>query len=516
MHASSGSSLAFVQLEWTEIGIATFVGLILTALDAYCIIRAITKGHGVNGTLAWVLAILAIPPFGAVAYLLLANPRIKRTTRRKRAQAARVKPAIRNHPGHDRNPEAVDAAVDAVAASEGADRASAEWPLFKLATRLTGLPPTTGNEVELLAEDATAFDRMESAMNDAQKSIWAEYYIIRRDETGARFLDILCDRAKAGVEVRLIYDSVGSFSIDTNRLSRIRAAGGHVAEFLPANPLRRRWAIHLRNHRKVIVIDGTAGFVGGMNVGDEYSGLARRRGAAYYYRDTHLSVRGPAVAGLAQTFAEDWAFAADRDPEVQGDQILEPPPPPPPLEGATVKVAIVPSGPDQLHNASGAVYLRGLGAAQSRIFLSSPYFVPDEAILRTLINAGLAGVDVRVLLPKECDVRIVGLAARFYYDRLIEAGVRVFEYQPSMHHAKTVVVDGAWGIVGSANIDVRSFRLNFEIGALVASTEFAKGMEDRFLEDLDKSVEITRAILKTRSRGARLVYGAARLLAPLL
>jgi len=457
----------------------------LTVLDLWALFRALTRGHGVEGTLAWVFAILALPGLGALAYFGLADPRVLPGWRRRRRDAV-LRVASHLHGGPRRLPPV--------------------GSVLRLATRVSGLLPSSGNKVELLAEDATAFRRLEEAVRGARRAVWAEYYLIGNDATGKAFLDLLAARARDGLDVRLLYDAIGSLHLDRGRIDAIRGAGGHAEPFLTMNPFRRRWAVHLRNHRKLVVVDGELGFTGGMNMGDEYSGRARRKGLAHF-RDSHLAIEGPAVGDLAHIFAEDWSLAT-------GHRIA-PRALPVPLEGSCV-VAVIPSGPDQDYNASGMVHFAGMASARERCWLTTPYFVPDGPTVRALESAALRGVDVRVLLPARQDVHVVARAARSYYPRLLNAGVRIFEYQPSMLHTKTMVVDGALALVGSANVDFRSFRLNFELGALVDSAEFARELEARFEEDLRSSLEVSRAWVAARSLGARLGEGMARLLAPLL
>jgi cardiolipin synthase len=471
--------------------------LLLTAaaaiLDLYAIGRALWRGHGVESTIAWILGIVAFPVVGALAYIALANPGITRTARLKRARSSRPPgPDSMDDVGTQGMPGALTPAAGSVAA---------------MTTALTGLSPTSGNRVELLAADGSAFRRIEEAIAGAGRRIWAEYYIIRNDRTGHRFLDLLSAKAREGVEVRLLYDAVGSLRIDAGRLAAIRAAGGRTEAFLPVNPLRRRWAVHLRNHRKLILVDGEVGFTGGMNVGDEYSGRARLKGARLF-RDSHLCLRGPCLVALAQVFADDWSFATDEaleacpPPEVQG------------VHGSVV--AVVPSGPDQPSPAAGLTYFAAVTGARERAWIASPYFVPDEPMLRALASAALRGVDVRIMVPRDCDVRLVGAAARRYYRRLLESGVRVFEYLPSMLHAKTMVVDRSLSWMGSANMDIRSFRLNFELGTLVEDPAFAADLATRFEADLLESSEVRLADVDAWSEARRLGNGLAWLLSPLL
>lgn len=498
-----------MQLEFTTVLI-----VVVVALDLYAISSALTRRLPVESTLAWIFAILALPIVGAGCYLMLAGPSIKRTTRRKRAAALAVRVSA-------------VAAADAEAAREQRpeDALSAgEISLLRLAASLTDLEPTGGNSVEFLAESEQATERMRDALLGAKHSIWAESYIIQKDQTGQRFLDALAQKARDGVEVRLLYDAIGSFSIDAGRLEALNAAGGRASAFLSVNPLRKRWAVNLRNHRKLIVVDGKIGFTGGMNIGDEYSGRLRRRlrelrqPEERHFRDAHLRIEGPAVAEMAQAFAEDWAFATDEELKLPSAGV-----PHDDIglldvhdEDGSAVVAVIPSGPDQKHNANGMVHFAGIASARRRIWIESAYFIPDQAILTALVSAALRGVDVRVIVPACSDAALVRAAARSYYPALLRGGVRVFEYLPSMLHSKTVVVDGRWGLVGSANMDIRSFRLNFELGALVMGRDFARRLEERFEADAAQSREVTADAIRAQGYWARLLDGGARLLSPLL
>jgi len=290
------------------------------------------------------------------------------------------------------------------------------------------------------------------------------------------------------------------------------------------NPLRKRWAVNLRNHRKLIVVDGAIGFTGGMNIGNEYSGRLRRKLRELrkpeheHFQDAHMRIEGPAVAEMAQAFVEDWAFATDEE--------LRLPAPSAPRDDAglldihdedgSAVVAVIPSGPDQRHNANRMVYFSGIASARRRIWIESAYFIPDQALLTALISSALRGVDVRVIVPASSDAALVRAAARSYYPALLRGGVKVFEYLPTMLHSKTVVVDGRWGLVGSANMDIRSFRLNFELSALVMGRDFARRLEERFEADAAQSREVTPEAIRGQGYWARLLDGGARLLSPLL
>ena len=477
------------------------LALAVLALDVVALVHAVTRHLGVASTLAWIFFILFLPGAGPLAYFLLASPRIRTTRRRKRLAGEAVRAAIRRSLGREPLPPEVDHASPL-----------ARSVLF-LGTRLTGLPPRAGNRVELLLDNELAFRSKAGAIRGAVRSVWAEYYIVEDDATGAGFLADLAERARAGCDVRLLYDAVGSSDIPGKALEELRAAGGRTEAFLPVNPLRRRWSTHLRNHRKLLVVDERIGFTGGMNIGDEYArgtGIASgsaKGGRNRPWRDAHLRIEGPAVFDLATVFAEDWTFAS-------GDRLV-PSSIPLPAGGGSV-VAVLPSGPDQAANANAHTYFAALAGAHARCWLTTPYFVPDEPTIRALCNAGFRGIDVRVLVPAESDVPVAQAAGRFFYGPLLRSGVRIFEYEPAVLHAKTVVVDASWALVGSANLDFRSFALNFELGALVFDRSFAALLEERFEKDLAESREVTLAQVERRGFADRARLGLARLLAPLL
>ncbi len=463
----------------------SLVILLLVLLDLYAMGRALLRHHGVPTTLFWLMVIVVVPFLGAGLYLMAAAPYLpRRKAQRRRARIRRV----------------------GLPDTEGATCADPTG-LFALCTRVTDLPPTAGNELHFLGEGAETFGVIEAALGAARRSIWAEYYIIKNDETGGRFLDLLIARAQAGVDVRLLYDAIGSLGLDGRRLQALRQAGGKAEAFLPVNPLRRRWSVHLRNHRKIVVVDGERAFTGGMNVGDEYSGRSRRRGGPHFH-DAFLALRGPVVRDLALVFAEDWAYATDEVLDLPDDSAPHP-------DGADI--AVLASGPDQIRNGHAMAWFAAIASARHRVWLTSPYFIPDGPTARALVSAALRGVDVRVLVPAAAhmDVRLVSWASRGHFLPLLTGGVRIFEYGVSMLHAKTLVVDDQLGIVGSANTDIRSMGLNFEVSAITTDPRFITTLGNRFEADLAQSAELKEDSMRD-GLPARLVQGVARLLSPLL
>lgn len=456
--------------------------LVAVVLSVFAGVRALSRPHGVAATYGWLLAIFALPWVGALIYFAVASPYLPRTRARRRRERTSIAPAapLRAPP----------------------DPAG----LFRLCERLTGLPPSAGNTIAWLGSGAPAFEQLEAAIASAQISIRAQYYIIQNDDTGGRFLDLLAERAAAGVTVHLLYDALGSSSLDPARLAKLIAAGGHASSFLPLNPLRRRWSVHLRNHRKLVIVDNARAFTGGMNVGDEYAG---RRHAAEQFHDALISLDGPIIEDLDHVFIEDWAYATDA--------VLDHAHYPMPIPGG-VPAAVIQSGPDQRVNAHRYGFFALINTARERLWLTSPYFVPDAVIMRSLCAAAYRGVDVRILVPTRAkmDVPLVGWATRATFGPLIGAGVQIFEYAPSMLHAKTLLIDDDICLIGSANLDVRSMQLNFEMSVLAQDERLATALAQRFEADLTRSEAITAEAISKRKPLRRLGYRLARLLSPLM
>ncbi len=432
-------------------------------------------------TLSWLFSLAALPVLGYLVYFLLGPRRIRRQ------QLRRVR--SRTLLGSEFCEEGCE---------DGRD-----MQLARLALRTTGLPPMHARTAALLEDGAEAFDAMLAAIAQATHHIHLATYIYDADTTGANFRDALIERARAGVRVRLLIDSVGSGGLSESFFRELKKAGGEIAWFHPIRlrPLRLP-AFNHRSHRKILVVDGHTGFTGGINITDTQD--ARRRTDAY--RDLHLRIEGHAVRGLQLVFLEDWAYAtgtALRDARLW---------PLPEHEGALALVA--PSGPDSPWQAIHRIQVEMIHAACERVFLVTPYFVPTPAARLALTNAALRGVEVRVLVPARSDSRIVSAAARSYYDELLAAGVRVFEYLPGMLHTKALLVDEDEIFLGSANFDNRSFQVNFELSVQmhdVALAEELGRLLDGYLAD---AREVRPGEIAPWPQ--RLLDAFARLLSPML
>ncbi len=445
-------------------------------------------------TIAWILALAALPVVGAVVYLLLGPRRLER-------KKVRMGFARRARSWH----------LAAWEQGEPSGSSTCEQ-LARLAMRLDVSPPETAVSLDLYADGDACYDAQVAAIAAARHHVHAEYFIFRPDRTGARLRDALAERARAGVEVRLLVDGAGSSSLSRRFLRPLLRAGGRVEWFNPLL-LRRvtRPLPNFRTHRKILVCDGSVGFTGGMNVSDDHSRAARGDAA---WRDTHLRIEGAAVHGLQLTFLEDWIFATGREaPSAAGWERLRRYFPPAPRGGHLVQV--VASGPDQDAYAIEALYFAAVAGARERAWITTPYFVPPEPLLQSLCTAARRGVDVQLLVPAATDARVVDAAGRTYHDELQDAGVRIHLYGPPMIHAKTCVVDRDVALVGTANLDNRSFRLNFEVVAAVHGGPAVEELARLFDEDRGRSRPRGGREAKDPF-GHRLLASAARLLAPQL
>jgi cardiolipin synthase len=378
--------------------------------------------------------------------------------------------------------------------------------MARLAERFDAFPLTHGNAVALYPEGQAAIDAKLDAIRAARHHVHLEYFIFQPDELGQLFLTELARKARQGVQVRLLYDAIGSYRLRPRHLRQLRTAGGQACAFLPFRLLRRRVQINLRNHRKILVVDGRVGFTGGLNIGDEYLGKVPFFGP---WRDTHLRVEGPAVESLQRLFAEDWDFAAGE--HLQGPDYF-----PPPTPAGSVPVQVVASGPDQNLKAIRQVYLAAIQRARQRLWIASPYFVPDAALLDAICLAGYQGVDVRLLGLYRPDKWVPYFAARYYWGDVLAAGVKVYQYTRGMMHAKVLLVDGEWASVGSANLDNRSMHLNFEMNCLFYAPAVVAELEAAFRRDLHDAIELDREVFARRPFPGRLIENACRLLSPIL
>lgn len=368
-------------------------------------------------------------------------------------------------------------------------------------------PFTLRNRSKILTNGDETFRQMIQDMSEAKHHIHFQFYIIRHDTTGQQFKQVLIDKAREGVKVRVIYDGVGSVRLDKRYITELKEAGVEVVTFFPVILPFLNNKLNYRNHRKIVIIDGKIGFVGGLNIGDEYLGKDTRYG---FWRDSHVRLEGESVYLLQNIFLKDWFFVTEEN--IEGDSyypsLIE--------EPGEELIQIASSGPDSDWESIWQMYFSIIATAQEKIYITSPYFVPDDSISMALKTAALSGLDVRILLPSRPDHQTVFWASRSYFQELLEAGVRFYLYQPGFVHAKILLVDGVVASIGTANMDIRSFQHNFEVNAIIYNSNSVYKLEEDFINDLMDSKELTLKEYKRRPWHHRILESVARLLSPLL
>ncbi len=365
---------------------------------------------------------------------------------------------------------------------------------------------TEFNRIEILIDGTNTFPAMIKAIDSAERFINMEFYRFESDILGVKFCEALISKAKQGIKVRIIYDDVGSWNISNKLIRRMRANGIEIYSFMP---VRFPWLtskINFRNHRKILVIDGKTGFVGGLNIANKYLLGLRDIGK---WRDTHLQIAGEAVAAINSVFLVDWYFVSDvlLSEESNGQDTGKI------TDRCWIQVAS--SGPDSDWANIMQVYFSAIATARKSIYISTPYFSPDESVLNALKTTSLSGVDVRIILPGKSDSKVAYWNTRSYIDELLEAGIKVYLFNDGFNHSKYILVDDVFSSVGSANVDMRSFDLNFEIAALIYDEDFAARLLEVFHSDLSRSTLVDLADWNRRHRRAKIKESLSRVLGPL-
>lgn len=362
----------------------------------------------------------------------------------------------------------------------------------------------SNNAVKLYSEGVSKFNDLLEDIKNAKSFIHLQYYIVRDDELGKRLMSALAQKAAQGVEVKFLYDGMGNVFNSLSFNKPLKEAGGEVQLFLPPRGIR----INYRNHRKLAIIDGKIGYIGGLNVGDEYLGKVKRFG---FWRDTHLRITGDCVQSMELRFMMDWndTKGSKLKPE---DKYF----PKPEKQHEQVTMQIVSSGPDTRWNNIQFGYFKMMTEANKNIYITTPYFVPDVSILEALKTAALSGVDVRIIIPAKPDHPFVYWSSLSYLGELLDAGVRCYEYTKGFIHSKVMSMDGIISSVGTANMDIRSFELNFEVNAFIYDKRVTGEIEKQFMLDFNDCREITKQSYASRSRFTRIRESFARLISPLL
>jgi cardiolipin synthase A/B len=453
--------------------------LLLHLLGIFAAMHAVMHTRTPQGAIGWALGLLLLPYVTLLPYLYLGSIRFRGYLTRHQA----------------RLPSSSQANVDENASAAGCAR-------FAAVSALQGRPFRGRHRLRLLIDGEAAFDAMLAAMAAAEHCLLVQFFIFHDDNLGRRVQQLLLQRAAAGVRVCVLFDGVGSHDLPGHYVDTLRAGGVAIHPFATRR-WRNRFQLNFRNHRKIVVVDGACAYVGGLNVGDEYLGL---KPPLAPWRDTQLELRGPVVTDLQQLFAEDWQWITGAPPPLL---------PSPPCNG-DADALIVASGPADAQETCSLFFTAAINAARERVWLSTPYFVPDHAVLAALRLAVLRGVDVRVLIPARPDHHTVFLATTLHAHHALRAGIRIFRYQPGFLHQKALLIDNDSAAIGSMNLDSRSFRLNFEVSALVVDRAFAGEVATMLTADFSRARAIDEREYLDAPYLRRVAMHVARLFDPLL
>ncbi len=470
------------------IAIVALLFYLMAILSAF---EATITARTAQGAIAWAISLLTIPYIALPCYWIFGRGKFRGYLEQKKEIDAKTQQLIQE----------TENALDNFIITH-----SDILPLYNSLYRLSRTPATRGNNVDLLVNGEATFDSIFKGIAAAKRYILVEFYIIRDDSLGARLAQALCEKVKAGVSVYILYDEIGSRNFHrTGVYKSMRESGVRVVAFNTTQGRRNRFQLNFRNHRKIVVVDGLCAWVGGHNIGDEYLGLSKRHG---FWRDTHTRLEGPAVLGVELAFATDWRWATRQDLDIEHRFT-------PPAAG-DCNVLVFATDPESILEETGLMFHQVIVEARYRIWIASPYFVPDRAIISALQLAALRGVDVRLIIPDQPDGPVVGMANWAFTRELLPAGVKVYRYQGGFMHQKVLLMDDLVAGVGTANFDNRSFRLNFEITLLTHSENFCKQVEAMLEDDLRQSRRVSQEEIDNKPRWFPIGMGIARLFSPVL
>ncbi len=491
-------------LSYITANFAIYIKVIFFIYLASVALEIFLHNENPASTMSWILVFIASPIFGYIAYLTFGRSFDKR---KKRKTWLALKELDKSMEKFFSESQSFKSPYYDVLGEES-------QKLSELLSNNSRANLSFYNDTKIYLEGESQFDDMISDIENAKESIHVEYFIIKNDSTGEKFFEVLCKKAKEGVSVKLIYDDIGSFAMDENYINKMKEAGAEVKTFLPV--LFPRFAIGLnhRNHRKIVVIDNDLAYIGGMNIGDYYRNI---NNPYRFWRDTHLRIEGDAVISIQKCFIQDWIFVTKKSFENHA-KYFEKEVKLSKLQNKNLKVQpmqIVPSGPDSKWQSIMQAYFSMICSAKKSIKITTPYLVPDASIMEALKTAALSGVRVDIVVPAEADHFFVYWSTRSNFEQLMKAGVNIHEYQKGFMHSKGIVIDGKISSVGTANFDIRSLKLNFEINSFIYDEELSKKIEEAFDEDIKNSIKVDENEYSVRPFWQKLLESLGKLVSPL-
>lgn len=450
-----------------------------------------------TATLAWLWALVLFPIVGPLLYLAIGSERVKRRRIKRRHDFRGKKKwvSVRDHASKWWKQHAKKEALDPSARS-----------LFESLSSITQLPVATVHDLKVLRKAPAFYQALQEDIKKAKSEIHIATYIWRDDEVGKEFLNLLIEAVKRGVVVRVLVDELGSIWLKESYFRPLVEAGGQFSWCHTLSPLRNRYSFNLRNHRKLQIIDGKTGYVGGMNFGDEYLGLNPAYGD---WADVQIRVEGTVIEIFQEIFAEDWFFATGKDDVKDTPVALC-------TEEERTLVQVLRGGPDEEDHPMLRVNLALVETAQNRLWIAAGYFVPGDTMQTALQVAAARGVDARILISLKSEHPLLVKAGRSYYESLLRQGIRIYEYSGGIEHSKYIVIDNYWASVGSSNLDERSMRLNFELSLLAYCKKTNHQLAQIFQETISQSVEINLKTFSRRSYKEKLIESALRPFSPVL
>lgn len=477
----------------TPLLVSRLIAIIIAILYIITIITSISVVISENRnpirSIAWVIALVFLPGVGFIFYLFFG-----RGLKGMRMVSRRNKRRL----NHTNRPELID--LDSLPISPNSRQ------LVRLGYAVGSYPITVNNQIEVYTSGLNKFESFKTDLRNATRSIFLQYYIFSDDSLGKEIAEILMEKAQQGVEVKVIYDHVGSFSARRSFFNKMRTAGVDVHPFFRVTFPQLANRINWRNHRKITIIDGAIGYIGGMNIAERYVKGFEDGGV---WRDTHFRVTGDIIGQLLHSFAIDWNFMNPNPAYIDQDAIIS-------GINNEVGMQLVTSGPVNMWDNLSLCYLQAISNAKRSIYIQTPYFLPTDALMHALEAAALSKIDVRIMIPGKSDSKMLQLATQSYVSQCLKAGIKVYVYRPGMIHAKTMTVDLDFVTAGSTNFDFRSLENNFEANLLIYDKDVNKTMRDIFFSDLKQCDKIIYTEWRRRSRFHRALESVVRLLAPIL
>lgn len=479
--------MSYTHFFWNIYTISA-LWLLYVIMVISCIVVVLSDNRNPIRSLAWVLALIFLPGIGLVFYAFFG-----RSLRGRQIISRQNKRRIfhTQTPRHNLNDQPLT---------------STEKQVVKLSHKVSRYPFTLNNKADIFTNGTDKFARLKEDLLNARESIFLQYYIFQDDTLGTEIADILIKKAREGLDVRVIYDHVGSFSTSNKFFARMKEAGIKAHPFFRVTFPQLANRINWRNHRKIVVIDNRVGYIGGMNIADRYLG---RQDDGSAWRDTHLRLEGNIVESLLHAFTIDWNFL-ENDAPMQRTLSEEPS-----LSNDT-GMQLLTSGPTDQWDNLELTYLRAIAGATKCVYIQTPYFLPTDSLLRALMAAALANVDVRIMLPVKCDSKMLQYAGFSYITQCLKSDIKVYLYNPGMLHSKMMIVDDSFVTTGSVNFDFRSFENNFESTLLIYDKTINRSMKDIFFKDLKECRKLTITSWRRRPLFHRQMESILRLLSPIL